>query len=164
MLLFLIACDSSPPAQGPAPHPSVEDAQRAVDAAIASGTRADAQAVAEQAAACGSCHQAEKEGPSFPGEPLPTGEDRKGHMHRHRWAVDRMWEGLVAHDAGRWQSGAFALLEEPLDEGRPWTKSVHDLGREGVERADDAARVRIFADLLATCAACHQEAGQGPTP
>ncbi len=127
--------------------------------------------LAQMGAACGECHAAADVAPAFASENLPAGSEVSEHMARHRWALDSMWEGLVTPDAHRWRSGAYAFLEEPLEgaegESLPegaasWSKRVHDLGEAGLKTISAADRAELYGELLATCALCHQAAGEGP--
>ncbi len=135
---------------------------RAVDVADA------ARATAEMAASCGRCHRAAGAGP----DPVlwtmaPTGETQPRQMERHRWAVDRMWEGLVAPSDRQWQQGATALIDDPLlqeatkDESPDAAKlarEVHDLGVTALRREPDG-RAGVYGRLLATCVTCHKQMG-----
>lgn len=141
----------------------------AVRGAAALGSGADdlmgvSGSTATMAAACGECHHKAETGPLFPAENLPPGDDLATHMDRHRWAVDRMWEGLVSPDEHRWRSGAFAFLEDPVVAEIPSMAKVHELGKEGLNTSTPADRARLFGQILGTCATCHQEHGITPSP
>jgi hypothetical protein len=64
--------------------------------------------------ACGQCHHALDRGPPMKLEPAPEGEDLKMHMRRHYWAVERMWEALLADSTTAFQAAAELLAEAPL--------------------------------------------------
>jgi cytochrome c553 len=132
---------------------------RAVDVADA------ARATAEMAAACGRCHRAAGAGP----DPVlwtmaPTGQTPPRQMERHLWAVDRMWEGLVAPSDRQWQQGATALVDDPLFQeaaaGGPevarLAREVHDLGVTALQRPQDG-RAGVYGRLLSTCVTCHRQ-------
>ncbi len=137
---------------------------RSVDVADA------ARATAEMAAACGRCHQATGAGP----DPVlwtmaPAGQSAPRQMERHLWAVQRMWEGLVAPSDRQWQQGATALVDDPLFQeanvgGGPevakLAREVHDLGVTALQRGPDA-RAGVYGRLLSTCVTCHRQMGVG---
>ena len=135
--------------------------------------------------ACGQCHHALDRGPPIKLEPAPEGEDIQMHMRRHYWAVERMWEALLADSTTEFQSAAELLAEAPLHGTRnPDEEShtgvtrlayeVHDLAfaaavegkvredeyvpRPGEPVEDDPttwSQAEIFGRLLSTCAECH---------
>ncbi len=127
-----------------------------------------ARAVGRLGASCGACHrgsnvQVELEPPA----PPPTDPGAIGHMLRHLWAADRLWEGLVVPSDEAWAQGAAALADAAL---RPEALSpdvplypriealalrVHSLAGEGKTAVDTGLRIDIYAGLLATCARCH---------
>lgn len=133
-----------------------------------------AAAVALTAMECGHCHVAYEVRPAFDPIQLPTDEGVVGHMHRHQWAADRMWEGLILGDADRWSIGAMALLEAPETDitrrdGRPappaaaaLAERLHRLGREGLTGVDGSQQAAIYGELIATCAECHAITDGGP--
>ena len=159
----------------PAPEPLAAFAEdvRAAAARGAAGTNAFelSKGLAAMAAACGNCHTSVGTGPLFAMENLPPGEAVDVHMRRHQWAVDSMWEGLVAPDDHRWRSGAFAFLEAPLSaadhEALPpaadgFTQRLHELGEEGLAHASAEERAALYAEIVTLCASCHEAAGAGP--
>ena len=135
--------------------------------------------------ACGECHQALDRGPPLKLDPVPEGQDIQTHMRRHYWAVERMWEALLAHSTGAFQSAAEVLAEAPLHGSRdPDQEShdgvtklayeVHDLafaaaveGKAGadeyVPKPDEAAadapsswgQAEVFGHILYACNQCH---------
>ena len=138
------------------------DARNLEDAAYATGRIAQA---------CGACHR------EYAGGPVPVlppeaekGADLPIHMVRHAWAVRRMWEGLVVPSDDAWMAGARALEETPLKPGVASTenaeeadyleKRCHGLGSRAQLVAGPSARARIYGELIATCADCHQLAGR----
>lgn len=130
-----------------------------------------AAAMGSMATACGDCHVAARVGPIFAVELLPSGMEPEPHMARHRWAIDSMWEGLVAPDDELWRAGAMAFLEDPLPASEPqfehagaWTDALHALGTHGLEVTDTSARAALYGQLLGMCAACHEAADDGPMP
>lgn len=90
------------------------------------------------------------------------------HMARHRWAVDRLWEGIVALDDDLWKAGVEAFSEPPLDAAELASRGgeiaislatkLHDLGAGGGEIEGTGARARRFGEILEVCVACHAAA------
>lgn len=141
---------------------------------------------------CGQCHHALNRGPPMKLDPVPEGHDITSHMRRHYWAVERMWEALLADSPRTFQRAARVLAEAPLqgdqvpDAETPAGATrlgfeVHDLAFaaavEGSNAADDyvpepgerrAARpttrgqAEIFGQLMVTCHQCHQLTGFTP--
>ena len=135
--------------------------------------------------ACGQCHHALDRGPPIKLEPAPEGEDLKMHMRRHYWAVERMWEALLASSTEAFQSAAELLSGAPLTGSKqPDEEShsgvtrlayeVHDLafgaavqGKAGedeyVAKPGEAAdeepttwgQAEVFGRLLNACSECH---------
>ncbi len=135
--------------------------------------------------ACGQCHHALDRGPPIKLEPSPQGEDLKMHMRRHYWAIERMWEALLADSTTAFQVAAEMLAEAPLHGPTDPDKEshagatrlayeVHDLAFaasvEGKvdedeyvpkpgEAVDDSptswGQAEIFGRLLSACNQCH---------
>ena len=135
--------------------------------------------------ACGQCHHALDRGPPIKLDPAPRGEDLKMHMRRHYWAVERMWEALLASSTEAFQSAAELLSGAPLTGSKqPDEEShsgvtrlayeVHDLafgaavqGKAGedeyVAKPGEAAdeepttwgQAEVFGRLLNACSECH---------
>jgi cytochrome c553 len=128
-----------------------------------------ASAVANVGATCGSCHKSMKRGPRYQvvtGAPVGA-TPVATRMLRHRWAADRLWEGLIGPSDTAWSAGAGALVDVPLytdDLTRDvaqyepvtalaWT--VHDVGARARMAPDSPTRAQLFGQLLGTCARCH---------
>jgi hypothetical protein len=87
-------------------------------------------------------------------------------MLRHRWAADRLWEGIIGGNDEPWRAGLDVLAAPPLEwakfaPGR--TEHANKLRRlaENARRnkaADLAGRATAYGEMLATCAACHTAA------
>lgn len=142
----------------------------AKDAAAAPDLTTAATGIANVARTCGDCHAKVPGGPSFAGNAAPPeSDDPKAHMQRHKWAADRMWEGLVAPDDKAWIAGATALHDASLTvEGasdkdvakQSLADHVHEVAGRPASSAED--RVAVFAQVLASCSACHVGTGGGP--
>jgi hypothetical protein len=125
---------------------------------------------------CGDCHTLFGRPGVVAGETSAQASGVRAYMQRHQWAAQRLWDGLVVPSDDAWRSGALAVTEDPLapDQLTPGKspvpkvgeliQSVHDLGHKAltVDRVD--ARAALYGEMLATCAACHQWLGGGPTP
>ena len=142
--------------------------------------------------ACGQCHHALDRGPAIKLDPTPEGQDLKMHMRHHYWAIDRMWEALLADSSVAFQAAAGMLAESPLHgpkapnaESPPGTTrlayEVHDLAFaaavEGKAREDEyvpqpgeavegkpttRGQAEIFGRLLSACSQCHSLVGVTP--
>jgi cytochrome c553 len=153
----------------------------AMRAAAAEGVEAQdieaaAKAAAELAKACGGCHAAVEGGPTFDSSTLPPLEEGvKSHMARHRWAADRMWEGLVVPSDSAWERAIVMLGEGGVGEHEmpeamrrspralELRKQVHALAGEDAPTAGH--RAELYATLLVACAECHTVTGTPrPTP
>jgi mono/diheme cytochrome c family protein len=120
-----------------------------------------AAAVSEMARVCGDCHQAN-------GVQLATGAGDSppadvaqvaAQMRRHMWAVDRMWEGLIAASDNAWNQGAEVLARirlEPADIGaageEPRVAYLLDraraIGVEGRNATTREGRSLLYGELL----------------
>jgi hypothetical protein len=118
------------------------------------------------AAACADCHREMGELPVFaePGAPPGDQPTLTARMARHRWATDRLWEGVIADADGAWKAGLEVLAATPL----PWSEldgkrailaqRLHDLATTNLAAAgvtDPGARARAYGELLVVCATCH---------
>lgn len=129
-----------------------------------------ASGVARLSAACGSCHVATEAKLNFGTGPEPSEDDTvAAAMDRHRWAVDRLWEGIVGPSDYAWEQGAMvfggmsgceALTPSTGQDPRrkQLCETVERLGRRAKGVSDGEARVRVYGDFLATCSGCHSAA------
>jgi cytochrome c553 len=145
-------------------------AARAPDVATA------ASAVARVGATCGSCHKSMKHGPAYHvGSGPPAGAAPvTARMIRHRWAADRLWEGLIGPSDTAWTAGASALIDAPLytdaltrdvAQYEPVTAlawTVQEIGARARMESDHKARAELYGQLLGTCARCHELLKIGP--
>jgi len=123
---------------------------------------------------CAGCHQHVETGPHFATPPLPEGDTVQVHMQRHRWAADRLWEGLVQPSDEDWNAGADALSNSRLDPAElqipdaqrataaTLIQHVYDLGEQAKSAATPDARAAIYGQFIATCATCHRLVHGGP--
>ena len=165
-----------PPSHGPWAAQVVAVRDRA--AALARATTIDqaCRAEAQLAAACADCHTDSAAVALFRSFP-PVPPDRPtvaARMLRHRWAADRMWEGIVGAANEPWTAALEVLAAAPLPFGAPATpralaaKRLQRLaGDARAKRGLDAtpARATAYGEILATCASCHMAAATpAPTP
>jgi cytochrome c553 len=167
-----LAEHDSHPGMPPEAMPFVGEMKGAARVALnAKDLRGATNALATVATICGDCHVAMGKGPSFD-TPLPP-EDRTGvgwHMARHRWAADRMWEGMLQPSEVAWNLGVSALDETPLQEGempphqdlsddeRAVADWLHEMGEFGRHMKTDASKAQYYGELLGNCASCHATA------
>jgi hypothetical protein len=84
-------------------------------------------------------------------------------MARHRWAADRLWEGLVGGDDAPWQAGLEVLAAAPLrwpelGERKGLARLLQRLAEQARQRgatAGPAERATTYGEMAVTCAACH---------
>jgi len=143
-------------------------------AARAPDVTSAASAVARAAAACGSCHRAMKRSLAYEAltGPPPGDTPVATRMLRHRWAADRLWDGLVGPSDDSWRAGASVLRDAPLftdalthdvQQYETVTKlawTVHEIGARAGSARDQSARAALYGDLLGTCASCHRLIGE----
>lgn len=119
------------------------------------------RSLARMGVACGRCHSAMGEGPNFQvTEPPALSPNPEPHMIRHKWAMDRMWEGLTGPSNTSWMAGAGALQDMPLefdnnDQAEHLAQRVHELSKKALTVTGDRDRAQLYGDLLETCALCH---------
>lgn len=116
---------------------------------------------------CGNCHKTATATWIWDVPQMPEGDDSVRHMQRHQWALDRMWEALLVHDADHFDMGARALADAPLLPSDPshdeesslpaLAGRVHELVATLPAEGDMPARAQLFGQLLTTCATCHRQ-------
>jgi len=121
---------------------------------------------ARVAEACAACHARTQRGPIFPmpSKAPPERPTVAAQMARHRWAVDRLWEGLVGGSDAHWRSGLYALATTPplfskLTAAPQRATKLRELARRSLEtyqHDSPAERARQYGELLVTCVGCHK--------
>jgi cytochrome c553 len=143
---------------------AMNEAAAAVDRAATledAGVRA-----AELVRTCGDCHSAVGASLATVVTDPPVGDDDAARMRRHRWAVARLFEGLVIPSDDAWVRGAEAFVELPACASEPSVErdaAAISWARETILAQEAAARTartsvdraRVYGALLPTCAACH---------
>jgi hypothetical protein len=130
---------------------------------------AAAAGVAAIGRSCGSCHR--NHGHSLSRDPVgaeaaaTVSDPVRARMHRHFWATERLWEGLMAPSDRAWQAGASALAHAPAQapKARPhgpagFAKSLthlRELGARATTAESLDERAELYGLALATCADCH---------
>jgi hypothetical protein len=136
--------------------------------AAARSAEAAYPALGALATACAACHVRGRVAPTgdVVAEPEEDGSP-SDRMARHRWAADRLWEGLILPSAARWDAGLAVLVEAPLPvaaltDDRAAETTVAGWSDRLRERARAARRARLPGErahhvgtLLASCASCH---------
>jgi len=119
--------------------------------------------------ACASCHL-KFGGPGSPVAPVPLSEGADPSMVAHAAATDRLWEGLTFPSDASWSSGMDVLMDAPkLDSDvadvAAAAQHLRELARNGRSAALEQ-RGAVFANVLTTCAGCHERLGVSvrPTP
>jgi cytochrome c556 len=149
----------------------MQDAAR--EARDAKDLKAAAAAFGAMGRACAVCHE-QLGGPKITlGTPPAEGSGAALHMQRHQWAADRMWEGLMAPSDEAWVKGAEVMADAPLvpeavsgmKSVPPETKALATAAHATAHRARTTAakdRGKAYADMIATCAGCHDKLGISP--
>lgn len=116
-------------------------------------------------AECAGCHATAQVAPKLRPAPAVPVDDggRPARMARHVWAVDRLWEGLVAPSDERWTRGLDVLAQTPMPfaprsdapllGARLQDVARRQLAGRAVTDLDD--RAAAYGELLVTCTACH---------
>lgn len=144
-------------------------ARRVVDAASPDEA---ALAVAQVAAACGSCHLASDGtlGERFQVAAPLLSDPATRHTNYLSWVSRLLWDGLVGPSEAMWRTGAGALAGGdgvpaprasyvPASEVERDADVLRTLGADAVTADDLSGRVEILANVWATCADCHVKAG-----
>lgn len=163
---FAAAIAEAPDSPAHGPWAAHVVAVRDKAAALARASTLD-QAVRLEAAlagACGGCHVDTGVAPDFRVFPAPPDKATlEARMLRHRWAADRMWEGIIGGADEPWRAGLDVLAAKPLDWGTASAdRAVH---AKKLQRLADqarkqksptvATRTAAYGEILATCASCH---------
>ena len=163
---FASAISEAPdaPAHGPWAAYVVTVRDRAAALAVTPTLDQACRLEASLAGACAACHAEVGVTPEFRAFPLPPDKTTvEGRMRRHRWAADRLWEGIVGGADEPWRAGLDVLAAKPLDWGPP--SSDRAIRARALQRlALDArkqrtptieSRTTAYGEMLVTCASCH---------
>ena len=138
---------------------ALRDRARAV--AAAPSLAESVTALGAMGEACADCHRRS----GGPGSNLPPtilqGYDPA--MVEHAAAADALWQGLVGPSDALWTAGARTLVDAPaLDSEAPDVAAAARQLRAEAQRALSAPpgkRASVLADVLLTCASCHEALG-----
>jgi len=145
----------------------------ALQAAASEGAEAEngnaaAEVLASVVLACGTCHAALGSGPIYP---APAPEDGanplQAAMLDHKWATERLWEGVTGPWENAWKRGADGLAVTEIfgDQGEAVLVSefvlereqqLRSIGEEAKATTALEARAALYGRLLLTCGECHQ--------
>ncbi len=161
--------------QGPQPQGWAPFIERSVASAemleVTDDLNMAARLAATLANTCGDCHRAhELTVVEHVAAPPPREEDRfSDFMVQHRWAADRMWEGLIAPSDEAWLAGASVLATteltpEDVGERLVLTPEIETILRQIRSDASSAGsatsaeeRQELYGSFLAGCASCHRD-------
>ncbi len=138
---------------------------RAAELAAAPGTDEACRRTARLAEACARCHVDAGVVPMFGSPPPPPGATTdKDRMALHRWAAERLSEGMIGSVNDSWLAGLDALAKAPA----PWSvldadraalatrmQQIAEQTRKQAASTDLGGRARGYGEILVTCAACH---------
>lgn len=170
---FAAAISEAPDAPAHGPWATYVLTVRDRAAALARATTVD-QAVrleASLAGACAACHVEAGVAPDFRTFPVPPDKATlEARMLRHRWAADRLWEGIVGGADEPWRAGLDVLAAKPLDwapdravHARKLQRLALDARKQKVSSVEN--RTAAYGEMLATCASCHTtKSPPVPTP
>jgi hypothetical protein len=141
--------------------------ERAAAVAAAPGIAEACRRQARLAEACARCHVDASAEADFqpPREVPPDQPSVAARMARHRWAADRLREGVIGGSDQAWRAGLDVLAATPLAWPEPGAKRK-DLARQLQQLADQgrrpainglAERTRLYGEILITCTACHAQ-------
>jgi len=130
-----------------------------------------ARLASAMAATCGDCHRSQGLAVIKHVAVAPPKEENRlsNFMTQHRWAADRMWEGIIGPSNEAWQAGALALQttelsKEDIDQRLVVTPEMEALLVQ--IRTDAAAasstsgseeRQKLYGRFLSGCASCHRD-------
>lgn len=127
---------------------------RTIDDAIHAVTRLGAE--------CAGCHVASGTLPDLaaPNAAPPDQTTIAARMTRHRWATDRMWEGMIGLSDESWRAGLDVLASTPLpatELGADREKLAKTLQRTATRarKINGADRAQVYGEMLVVCAQCH---------
>lgn len=127
-----------------------------------------ASAIGEATMLCGTCHAGVGAGPGLSfADPPDLDDTLEAQMHRHVWASDRLWEGLVAPSDERWTAGVAAVFADsaltgPTATGPSEIEWALTMTQEQLAASNASERADFYGDFIAACASCHRQTGLGP--
>lgn len=167
-----LARDQELPASSPpewrALHQQLKEA--ASRGATVSDLDAAAGALGSLVLACGTCHEALDMGPVYPAPAPDDGnDDLETAMLDHKWATERLWEGVTGPWDVAWQRGSAALAviqvfgdrgaETLSDDLRRREQELREIGEQAMTTTALDERAALYGRLLSTCGDCHRAIG-----
>jgi len=161
-LAAAIATAPDEPTHGPWATYTVAIRDRAAAVARATDVGDALRKTASLGGLCGTCHgelSVQLGVDAVPRLP-PDTATLDGRMLRHRWAVDRLWEGVVGNSEPAWQAGLDVLVATPLDTLADRAELARQLQRQAKAARQPSAGTRVdratsYGGILGTCASCH---------
>lgn len=125
---------------------------------------------AQLASTCGSCHLETSTTVSFEWIEALTDTGQAG-MPRHKWAMDRLWEGLAGPSDISWEAGVEVLRTSPIriavplsdGSGAAQIAAMTQLNALAQRASEYPDRTKFYGALLNTCSGCHAKLGASPT-
>jgi cytochrome c553 len=163
-----IAVAPDEPAHGPWAARVAAVRERAAELSQATTLADGVRRVARLGAACGACHAEVTSDLAF-ADPPPVPPDKptiEARMQRHRWAADRLWEGVVGNADLPWKEGLAVLSSSPLEEPADRValakqlKQIADRARR--DKMDVTKRAVTYGEILQVCASCHVPVKETP--
>jgi len=161
-LAYLFA-QPAEPWMAPWPFAAARVASAARELAKAPDLGAACRRMPRLATACAQCHVDAHVAPNLVTPPPP--EDDVTDASRaaiHRWAVDRLWEGMISASDSPWQLGLAALADVPAPDAISGDRlmlaqHLQSLARDqlGAPASDVESRGAAYSTLLASCTSCH---------
>ena len=102
------------------------------------------------AVACGDCHARTGARGAFERNTIAPRDDQTSasQLRRHRWAADRVWDGVVGASEVQWRAGLEVFAHEMA------VSRVREVATRALANpADD--RAQHYGDLLVSCTSCH---------
>ncbi len=128
-----------------------------------------ATATASMGRTCGQCHETYGRGPALRIGSVEDLGDDMAEMTRHKWASDRMWDGLIGPSDSSWATGTREWsssstlpreVREQNDVGgelHGLEVRLHRLGQQAAAEETLPGRAAIYGQMMATCAGCHTQ-------
>ncbi len=116
--------------------------------------------------ACGACHSA-AETDTVHVATTPEGSGDLSTMTNHRWAAERLLQGVIGPSDEAWNEGAAVLGRADVFDLAPDDTTVagqsllereaalRQMGNVAARTTGARPRAAVYGQVLATCAACH---------
>ena len=116
---------------------------------------------------CGECHEATNRGPALRTGAVEDLGDDMAEMTRHKWASDRMWDGLIGPSDVSWTTGTREWANSSMLPGEVREQNdlggelhglearLHGLGQQAATEESQERRAQLYGQMMAACAECH---------